>query len=90
MAGSAEDVRDNLNGLDKAISCIILQKTIDRNLLLVTISKNRISKQHIKEVKNDKTTKPQELVRLYDLLLQVRPKLQFTFNQRIFLSFIFF
>lgn len=72
-AGSAEGVKDNLNGLDKAVSCMILQQTMERNQLLVTISKNRLSKQqqHFpKEEKNDKSTKPQELVRLYDLLIQ--------------------
>lgn len=72
-AGSAEGVKDNLNGVDKAVSCILLQQTMERNQLLVTISKNRLSKQqqHVpKEDKNDKSTKPQELVRLYDLLIQ--------------------
>eukprot|EP00250_Pteridium_aquilinum_P008462 c17965_g1_i2 orf=336-2180(+) len=71
-AGSADGVKDNLNGLDKAVSCIILQQTMNRNQLLVMIYKNRLSKQqHLpKEEKNDKSTKPQELVRLYDLLIQ--------------------
>ncbi|KAI5074701.1 hypothetical protein GOP47_0010662 [Adiantum capillus-veneris] len=72
-AGSADGVKDNLNGLDKAVSCILLQQTMNRNQLLVAMSKNRFSKQqqHLpKEEKNDKLTKPQELVRLYDLLIQ--------------------
>ncbi|MCO5602232.1 hypothetical protein L7F22_056360 [Adiantum nelumboides] len=72
-AGSADGVKDNLNGLDKAVSCILLQQTMNRNLVLVTISKSRFSKQQqhlLKEEKSDKSTKPQELVRLYDLLVQ--------------------
>lgn len=72
-AGSAEDVKDDLNGLDKAISCILLQRTMDRNQLLVTIAKNQLARQqqhHAKHDKGDKLAKPEELVRLYDILIQ--------------------
>ncbi|KAH7278375.1 hypothetical protein KP509_38G038400 [Ceratopteris richardii] len=72
-AGSSDGVKDNLNGLDKAVSCILLQQTMKRNQLLVTMYKNRISKQQqhpSKDEKGDKSVKPQELVRLYDLLIE--------------------
>lgn len=57
-AGNAENVKDELNGLDKAVSAVLGQRTMERNQLLITIAKT-------------KTTKPEELVRLYDLLLQI-------------------
>lgn len=66
-AGSAENVKDDLNGLDKAICAVLDQRTIERNLLLVSIAKSKLNRQHDK---NEKATKPEELVRLYDLLLQ--------------------
>ncbi|GMI95392.1 hypothetical protein like AT5G61970 [Hibiscus trionum] len=52
-AGSAENVKDDLNGLDKA---------------LVSIAKSKLTRR--RDEKNEKVTKPEELVRLYDLLLQ--------------------
>lgn len=57
-AGNSENMRDDLSGLDKAIGAVLGKRTIERNQLLVSIAK---SKQQ---------TKPEELVRLYDLLLQ--------------------
>lgn len=62
-------MKDDLSGLDKAIGAILGQRTIERNQLLVKIAKSKLSKLHVD--KNEKITKPEELVRLYDLLLQV-------------------
>lgn len=45
------------------------QRTIERNQLLVAIAKSKFTKQ--RDDKGDKVTKPEELVRLYDLLIQV-------------------
>lgn len=67
-AGNAENVKDDLNGLDKAVSALLGQRTIERNQLLVSIAKSKLTKR--REEKNEKVTKPEELVRLYDLLLQ--------------------
>ncbi|KAM5571536.1 hypothetical protein ABKV19_011896 [Rosa sericea] len=67
-AGSSENVKDDLNGLDKAVSAVLGQQTIERNLLLVSIAKSKLTKR--RDDKNERTTKPEELVRLYDLLLQ--------------------
>lgn len=67
-AGNAENVKDDLNGLDKAVSVVLGQRTIERNLLLVTIAKSKFAKH--RDDKGEKITKPEELVRLYDLLIQ--------------------
>ncbi|KAI6690940.1 hypothetical protein NL676_027768 [Syzygium grande] len=67
-AGNAEKAKDDLNGLDKAVSALLGQRTIERNQLLVSIAKSKLTKR--REEKNEKVTKPEELVRLYDLLLQ--------------------
>ncbi|GAB2289345.1 hypothetical protein Dimus_023650 [Dionaea muscipula] len=67
-AGNAESVKDELIGLDKAVSAVLGLRTIERNLLLVNVAKTKLSRQ--REEKNEKATKPEELVRLYDLLLQ--------------------
>lgn len=66
--GNSEKMKDDLSGLDKAIGAILGQRTIERNQLLVKIAKSKLSKLHVD--KNEKITKPEELVRLYDLLLQ--------------------
>ncbi|KAG9150865.1 hypothetical protein Leryth_003000 [Lithospermum erythrorhizon] len=66
-AGS-ENLKDDLSGLDKAIGAILGQRTIERNQLLVSIAKSKLNKT--RDDKNEKITKPEELVRLYDLLLQ--------------------
>ena len=68
-AGNSENIKDDLNGLDKAIGAVLGQRTIERNQLLVSIAKSKLSKA--RDEKNEKVTKPEELVRLYDLLLQV-------------------
>lgn len=62
-------MKDELSGLDKAIGAILGQRTIERNQLLVKIAKSKLNK--VRDDKNEKVTKPEELVRLYDLLLQV-------------------
>ncbi|XWS51497.1 hypothetical protein CRYUN_Cryun12cG0181400 [Craigia yunnanensis] len=67
-AGNAENVKDDLNGLDKAASAVLGQRTIERNQLLVSIAKSKLTRR--RDDKNEKVTKPEELVRLYDLLLQ--------------------
>ncbi|XAR67842.1 hypothetical protein NMG60_11002767 [Bertholletia excelsa] len=67
-AGNSEKMKDDLSGLDKAIGAVLGQRTIERNQLLVNIAKSKLSK--FRDDKNEKVTKPEELVRLYDLLLQ--------------------
>lgn len=62
-------MKDELNGLDKAVSALLGQRTIERNQLLVSLAKSKLNKR--RDDKNEKLTKPEELVRLYDLLLQV-------------------
>ncbi|XP_078179761.1 signal recognition particle-related / SRP-like protein [Carex rostrata] len=66
-AGNAENVKDELTGLDKAVSAVLGQRTIERNQLLVTVAKSKFRKQ---TDKGEKVTRPEELVRLYDLLIQ--------------------
>lgn len=61
-------MKDELTGLDKAVSAVLGQRTIERNQLLVTVAKSKFRKQ---TEKGEKVTKPEELVRLYDLLIQV-------------------
>jgi len=58
-----------LNGLDKAVSAVLGLRTIERNQLLVSIAKSKLTKH--RDEKNERITKPEELVRLYDLLIQV-------------------
>lgn len=67
-AGNAENVKDDLNGLDKAVSAVLGQRTIERNQLLVDLAKSKLTRQ--RDDKGEKVTKPEELVRLYDLLIQ--------------------
>lgn len=67
-AGNAESVKDDLNGLDKAVGAVLGQRTIERNQLLVKVAKSKLNRK--RDDKNDKVTRPEELVRLYDLLLQ--------------------
>ncbi|XP_051147892.1 uncharacterized protein LOC127263019 [Andrographis paniculata] len=67
-AGNSESMKDDLSSLDKAIGAVLGKRTIERNQLLVSIAKSKLNK--IRNDKNEKVTKPEELVRLYDLLLQ--------------------
>lgn len=62
-------MKDDLSSLDKAIGAVLGQRTIERNQMLVSIAKSKLSKS--RDDKSEKVTKPEELVRLYDLLLQV-------------------
>lgn len=64
-AGNAENVKDDLNGLDKAISAVLGQRTIERDQLRVIVAKSKFT-----IAKGEKITKPEELVRLYDILIQ--------------------
>lgn len=75
-------MKDDLNGLDKAVSAVLGQRTIERNQLLVSIAKSKLTRRH---EKNEKVTKPEELVRLYDLLLQVNYLYLFVFDQAFFI-----
>ncbi|GER45536.1 signal recognition particle subunit SRP68 [Striga asiatica] len=67
-AGNSESMKDDLSGLDKAIGAVLGKRTIERNQLLVSMAKSKLNKA--RDDKNEKVTKPEELVRLYDLLLQ--------------------
>jgi len=58
-----------LNGLDKAVSAVLGHRTIERDQLRVVIAKSKSSRQ--RDDKAEKITKPEELIRLYDLLIQV-------------------
>ncbi|KAI3518001.1 hypothetical protein L1887_06303 [Cichorium endivia] len=66
--GNSENMKDDLSGLDKAMGCVPRQRTIECNQLLVSVAKSKLSKT--RDEKNEKVTKPEELVRLNDLLLQ--------------------
>ncbi|CAN1297764.1 Signal recognition particle subunit SRP68 [Linum perenne] len=67
-AGNADHVKDDLSGLHDAVTAVLGLRTIERNRLLVSIAKSKLVKR--RDDKNEKVTKPEELVRLYDLLLQ--------------------
>ncbi|CAN0915913.1 Signal recognition particle subunit SRP68 [Linum grandiflorum] len=67
-AGNADRVKDDLSGLHDAVTAVLGLRTIERNRLLVSIAKSKLVKR--RDEKNEKATKPEELVRLYDLLLQ--------------------
>ncbi|KAI3908108.1 hypothetical protein MKW92_007292 [Papaver armeniacum] len=67
-AGDTENVKDDLSGLDKAVSAVLGQRTIERNQLLVSIAKTKFARN--RDDKVEKATKPEGLVRLFDLLIQ--------------------
>ncbi|KAI3894583.1 hypothetical protein MKX03_020692 [Papaver bracteatum] len=67
-AGDTENVKDDLSGLDKAVSAVLGQRTIERNQLLVSIAKSKFARN--RDDKVEKATKPEGLVRLFDLLIQ--------------------
>ncbi|KAG9443293.1 hypothetical protein H6P81_014633 [Aristolochia fimbriata] len=67
-AGEADNVKDDLSGLDKAISNVLSMCTVERNQLLISSAKSKLAKH--RDEKSEKVTKPEELVRLYDLLIQ--------------------
>ncbi len=62
-------MKDELNDLDKAVSAVLGQRTIERKQLLVSLAKSNLTRR--RDDKTEKVTKSEELVRLYDLLLQV-------------------
>jgi signal recognition particle subunit SRP68 len=70
-------VKDDLNGLDKAVSAVLGQRTIERNQLLVSMAKSKLTRRHDK---NEKVTKPEELVRL-----QVNYLYLFVFDKAFFI-----
>eukprot|EP00271_Cylindrocystis_brebissonii_P006442 TRINITY_DN19237_c0_g1_i2.p1 TRINITY_DN19237_c0_g1~~TRINITY_DN19237_c0_g1_i2.p1 ORF type:complete len:431 (-),score=116.30 TRINITY_DN19237_c0_g1_i2:130-1422(-) len=84
-AGGAEDVKEELVGLEKAVASLLLQRTMERNLLLLAQARARLERQQqqpqlaqqqgpgagSKEDKGEKPAKPEDLVRLYDTLIQV-------------------
>jgi signal recognition particle subunit SRP68 len=72
-AVSTEDVKEELTLLDKAVNNILLQRTIEQNLVLVTGVKARLARQQqgLCEEKGEKPSKPEDLVRLYDILIQI-------------------
>ncbi|CAI5478412.1 unnamed protein product [Closterium sp. Yama58-4] len=91
-AGGAEDVKEQLAALERAVSCLVLQRTMDRNLLLVAGAKARLERQQQQqggaqggqqgqgkkgkrekgreEKEREKPARPEDLIRLYDTLLQ--------------------
>ncbi|KAK8705377.1 hypothetical protein V6N13_048980 [Hibiscus sabdariffa] len=54
LKGSAENVKDDLNGLDKAVSVVLGQQTIECNQLLVSIAKSKLTRH--RDDKNEKNT----------------------------------
>ena len=105
-AGNEDDVKEPLTALDRAVACIILDRTIERNLVLVAGAKARLEKQQQQqsqqgagkqagqagaregqagskrkaagqpgqqdeEREKERAARPEDLVRLYDTLLQV-------------------
>ena len=59
----------NQHYLHSYLSYIKLSKTIERNLLLIDNLKNYLPGGKVEEGR--KITKPQDLVRLYDIIIQV-------------------
>ena len=45
-------MKDDLNGLDKAVSAVLGQRTIERNQLLVSIAKRKLTRS--RDDKNEK------------------------------------
>ena len=105
-AGNEDDVKEPLTALDRAVACIILERTIERNLVLVAGAKARLEKQQQQqsqqaaskqagqagagegragskrkgagqpgqqeeEKERERAARPEDLVRLFDTLLQV-------------------
>lgn len=72
-AVSTEDVKEELTLLDKAVSSILLQRTMERNLVLIAGANTRLTRQQqgVREEKGEKPAKPEDLVRLYDTTIQV-------------------
>jgi signal recognition particle subunit SRP68 len=60
----------NQHYLHSYLTFIRLSKTIERNLLLIAMMKNYLPGKKVEE--GHKITKPQDLVRLYDIIIQVK------------------
>lgn len=60
----------NLHYLHTYLTYLRLTKTVERNLLLIENLKENLPGQQV--VPGKKITKPQDLVRLYDIIMQVR------------------
>eukprot|EP01120_Amphizonella_sp_Union-15-10_P016614 TRINITY_DN8860_c0_g1_i4.p1 TRINITY_DN8860_c0_g1~~TRINITY_DN8860_c0_g1_i4.p1 ORF type:complete len:567 (-),score=108.89 TRINITY_DN8860_c0_g1_i4:99-1799(-) len=59
------------NPLLEYLKATALNKTVDRNLLLVRLTESKIDFQELEpNVRRKQTTKPDEIVRLYEILLQ--------------------
>ena len=56
-AGSAENIRDDLNGLDKAVSAVLGLRTIEHNQLLVSIAKSKITKHQDEKMRESQSQK---------------------------------
>ncbi|PVH63802.1 hypothetical protein PAHAL_2G109900 [Panicum hallii] len=66
-AGNAENIRDDLNGLDKAVSAVLGLRTIECNQLLASIAKSKFTKQ--RDEKNETNTKPEKNLFSYMICL---------------------
>eukprot|EP00898_Chlorokybus_atmophyticus_P006587 jgi/Chlat1/692/Chrsp104S00017 len=87
-AGASSDARAELQALSSAVAGMLLERTIERNLLLVRVARSKLQRQNVlltsvgeeklEERSKDERSrdrdkdkaKPQDLVRLYDILLQ--------------------
>jgi signal recognition particle subunit SRP68 len=56
-AGKAEDIRDVLNGLDKAVSVVLGLRTVERNQLLVSIAKSKFTKHRDEKMSESRSQK---------------------------------
>ena len=74
----------NQHYLHSYLSYIKLSKTIERNLLLIDNLKNYLPGGKVEEGR--KITKPQDLVRLYDIIIQVCYEILLTLSWNISLS----
>eukprot|EP00244_Chara_vulgaris_P012339 TRINITY_DN6437_c2_g1_i2.p1 TRINITY_DN6437_c2_g1~~TRINITY_DN6437_c2_g1_i2.p1 ORF type:complete len:566 (-),score=137.77 TRINITY_DN6437_c2_g1_i2:58-1656(-) len=79
------EVRDEIGTLDAALTTLLLHRTIERNQLLVSSAQAKLHKQQTPRVKEEKAAasvekekekekakpvRPEDLVRLYDTLIQ--------------------
>ncbi|XP_024524518.1 signal recognition particle subunit SRP68 [Selaginella moellendorffii] len=77
-AGNADNLRDSLIGLDKAVSCLIFAGTIERARLQLSIAKSRLSRQQdlatLQEIVTLCDTLNTNLMELTDLATSGREK----------------
>lgn len=70
-AGNAEDVKEELTSLERAVTSLLLQRTMERNLVLVEAAKTKLERQNQGiGLKEEKATRPEDLIRLFDTLIQ--------------------